>query len=69
MTTIPGTGVPLCLCCEDEPAARGKDGAPIVDDALGPVCVDCIPALANATVALAEAGLLHPRRKPQPKAK
>ncbi len=54
MKAIPGTNIPLCLCCEDEPAARA-------DSALGPVCAVCIPHLAAATVALADAGLLRPK--------
>lgn len=60
MKTIPGTNYPLCMCCEEEPAAM-KKGKPVRDDALGPVCAECIPHLASATAALAEAGLLHPQ--------
>lgn len=50
---IPGTSIPLCRCCEDEPAA-------LRDDALGLVCTACVADLAVATVALAVAHLYEP---------
>jgi hypothetical protein len=53
LATIPGTGIPLCQCCEDEPAR-------LHDESLGPVCTDCVRDLAVATVALAIAGLYAP---------
>lgn len=59
---IPGTSIPLCLCCEDEPAA-------FRDTALGPVCAECIPHLTHATAALARVGLLHPKTQLKRKAK
>lgn len=34
MKTIPGTTIPLCLICEDDPATTKVSG-------IGPVCPDC----------------------------
>lgn len=52
MLTIPGTSIPLCTVCEDEPAEFTKADLPLRDEHLGPICADCAKALADAVVAL-----------------
>ena len=47
---IPGTEIPLCLCCED-------DAATTTDPDIGVVCNDCAYHAAQAGVALIKSGL------------
>lgn len=57
MKTIPGTQIPLCLCCEDSEATHR-------DSDLGRVCAECAGLLGKARAVLANAGIVRPCEPP-----